>query len=218
MEDKLREKVWKQIQNRINYVNECHLWNGSPTYMTIIHTEKKIKQSFQVTIFIWNYYNPDNIHVLGQKFVRKCRNDLCLNHEHLIKLPLKRDILKEKAKIEKASKELHDIEWKLLPLDDFNHYEVSKVGLVRNANTKHIIATNKKIDGYIGIVLSYNTKKRTRNFLVHRLVALTYIANPNNKPTVNHIDRVRDNNDVKNLDGLTLSSKTIILSNFRKKL
>lgn len=38
-----------------------------------------------------------------------------------------------------------------------------------------------------------------KNYSVHRMVAETFIENPNNYPTVDHIDRNPSNNDVSNL-------------------
>jgi hypothetical protein len=56
-------------------------------------------------------------------------------------------------------------------------------------------------DGYYYVGLS---KNGTQKFLkVHRLVALTYIPNPNNHPCVNHIDHNRKNNNINNLEWCT---------------
>lgn len=40
---------------------------------------------------------------------------------------------------------------------------------------------------------------KKKNYSIHRLVAETFIKNPNNYPTVDHIDRNPSNNDVSNL-------------------
>jgi hypothetical protein len=58
-----------------------------------------------------------------------------------------------------------------------------------------------KRNGYYEVALSKNGI--TNFFLVHRLVALTYIPNPNNYPCVNHKDRNRKNNNINNLEWCT---------------
>lgn len=58
-----------------------------------------------------------------------------------------------------------------------------------------------KFDGrglYLMIVLSKDGV--TKKYLVHRLIAMTFVDNPNNLPEVNHIDENKTNNRPENLE------------------
>lgn len=62
---------------------------------------------------------------------------------------------------------------------------------------KHV--TNKK--GYLRVQLCKNSK--VKNFYIHRLVALHYIPNPDNKSDVDHINDNPSDNKLENLQWLT---------------
>lgn len=59
---------------------------------------------------------------------------------------------------------------------------------------------NKK-DGYCYITFGYRKKNITRK--IHRLVAEAYIPNPENKAEVNHINGIKTDNRVENLEWCT---------------
>lgn len=56
-------------------------------------------------------------------------------------------------------------------------------------------------DGYLHVIIYVNS--RPKYIGVHRLVAMAYIPNPENKPEVNHKDGNTTNNDVSNLEWVT---------------
>ena len=66
-----------------------------------------------------------------------------------------------------------------------------------------ILNYSKSNRGYLQVCLTKNGKSKT--FLVHRLVAKTFIENVYNKSQVNHIDGNKENNSVNNLEWCTSS-------------
>ena len=83
-------------------------------------------------------------------------------------------------------------------------YQVSDLGNVRSIRFNKI-RNMKSWDshGYRAVELCMNNNRHTVG--VHRLVALTFIPNPENKPEVNHKDRNKSNNNVENLEWVTQS-------------
>lgn len=112
--------------------------------------------------------------------------------------------------------------WKSHP--DIPGIEVSTLGRVRTLDkvvSSEIIGTRfyegrvlKSFgdkDGYIGVRIKVNDKFISKK--VHRLVAQTFIPNPDNFPEVNHKNCVRDDNRVSNLEWCTHSYN----NRYRKK-
>lgn len=58
-------------------------------------------------------------------------------------------------------------------------------------------------NGYHRISINNNNYKK--ELPIHRLVALCFIPNPDNKPYINHINGIKTDNDAKNLEWVTTS-------------
>lgn len=61
--------------------------------------------------------------------------------------------------------------------------------------------------GYKKVELCKDGKRKS--FKVHRLVAIAFIPNPDNKPEVNHIDGNKINNNIDNLEWVTSSENSV---------
>lgn len=97
--------------------------------------------------------------------------------------------------------------WKRIRIDrKKTSYEVSNLGRVRNIKTLVVKVPHLRKDGYLYVQL--HVGKRLRMINVHRLVAIAFIPNPNNKPQVNHIDGIKFHNMVNNLEWVTASENT----------
>ena len=80
-------------------------------------------------------------------------------------------------------------------------YSVSDNGTVRNDRTGNFVKPVLSNSGYYRVRLWEHGKGK--NFFVHRLVAVAFVPNQNNKPEVNHIDGNKTNNVFTNLEWVT---------------
>jgi len=83
------------------------------------------------------------------------------------------------------------------------NYYISNFGRVKNIQTERILRQRTEPNGYKRIQL------QGRNYYVHRLVALNFLENPDEKLLVDHIDNNKINNNVSNLRFATHSQNNM---------
>lgn len=83
-------------------------------------------------------------------------------------------------------------------------YQISNLGRIKSLRDNHNNPREKIMkqifdkDGYLKTILSKNKKHKC--FMIHRLVAIAFIPNPDNLPQINHKDENKTNNSVENLE------------------
>ncbi len=94
----------------------------------------------------------------------------------------------------------------LKPIPGYENYSVSEEGVIVNTSTGSVKKpTLNKANGYLYVDLYRGNKRSKRP--VHRLVAESFVPNPEGKPTVDHADGNRQNNKASNLRWATFSEQ-----------
>ena len=80
--------------------------------------------------------------------------------------------------------------WKKI---DNENYSISNLGKIRNDITGRFLKGTLHNKGYLQVNLD------GKYYYIHRLIAIAFIPNPDNKLFVDHINNIRDDNRIENL-------------------
>lgn len=113
--------------------------------------------------------------------------------------------------------------WK--DIEDYErYYQVSNFGRIRSLTRVIVdslnrsrtiygrdITINELPNGYQSVTLSQDDCKETK--LLHRLMAIAFIPNPNNLPVINHKNHIRNDNRLENFEWCTQSENILYSAN-----
>lgn len=215
------------LHGKFDQLPKCHLRGNGCTKCSFVESgNKKIlrsKEKFFDEIKIKDYENRwdySEVEFTGTNNVISLKCNGCQNkttrtpHNHLYKFqPCKRGcfIIKNKDYELKEITEVTNLnsnmsiseskeEWKTF-LNNEN-YLVSNRGYIKNKKSKKVIyGSLDKTSGYMRTAID------KKAYMIHRIIAETFLPNLDDKPTVNHKNKNRTDNRIENLEWATYSEQ-----------
>jgi len=92
-------------------------------------------------------------------------------------------------------------------IEGYENYLIFEDGVIINSDTGREMKYKLNDNGYYKIDLYKDGIRKTCK--IHRLIGLAFIPNPENKPCIDHINRIRSDNRIENLRWATISENNI---------
>lgn len=84
-------------------------------------------------------------------------------------------------------------------IKDFPNYFINRNGEVYSKFSNKKLKTHINYKGYEYVTLGNNSSSR-RKITIHRLIAIAFIENPQKYPMINHINGIKNDNRIENLE------------------
>ena len=91
---------------------------------------------------------------------------------------------------------------------EYDQFEIDELGNIKNRNTGTTYKQSVGKRGYYVVTLPMGKRGKVKSIRVHKAIAETFIPNPNNFTTVNHLDENKLNNQLDNLEWTTSKMNT----------
>jgi hypothetical protein len=88
-----------------------------------------------------------------------------------------------------------------------NNYFIHQSGEVENITTGNILTKNINKHGYVNVTLTKGKDGKQKKILIHIILGQCFLPNPDNKSTIDHINRTRTDNRLINLRWATRSEQ-----------
>lgn len=198
-------KCWRDGKSYLNRSNQWKTYKDKSCY--------RIASGHFSDMKCYNFYNYK---IISYEEALEMENKVVLDGKEF-------ELEEDKLKLAKEMLGIKDKEvevWKAVT-DYEEYYEVSNKGRVRSLkksfskkvdlcnHNKEFYYLKTYINNHNREVVFLTKDKERKQFFIHRLIAIEFIPNPENKPTVNHIDENPLNNSITNLEWATFREQLL---------